>query len=59
MPSSGILRRVALVTTEVSEEPSLMEVLGSSETSIPKRATRYNFPEDGILNLLFVFVRFF
>jgi hypothetical protein len=43
MPSSGMLHRVAPVGTDVSEERS------TSETSIPTRATRCNFPEDGIL----------
>jgi hypothetical protein len=41
MPSSGMLRRVALVRTDVSKE---------TETPVLTRATWHNIPEDGILH---------
>jgi hypothetical protein len=44
IPSYGILRRVALIRTDVSEP------LSSSETSVLTKATRHNIPEDGILH---------
>jgi hypothetical protein len=44
MASSWMLRRVALVRTDVSEG------LSSSETSVLTRATRRNTPEDAILH---------
>jgi hypothetical protein len=60
MPSSGVLRCVALVITDISEESSssiirvtrmlMMEAMLSSETSILTRATLHNIPEDGILH---------
>jgi hypothetical protein len=43
MVSSGLLRLVALVRTDVSEEP------GASETSVLTTATRRNNPEDTII----------
>jgi hypothetical protein len=45
MVSSGVLHRVALVRTDVSEELS-----GSAETSSLTRATRRNIPEETILH---------
>jgi hypothetical protein len=44
MTPSGMLRRVALVSTDVSEE------LRASETSVLTRATWRNIPEDAILH---------
>jgi hypothetical protein len=62
MVSSGMLRRVALVRTHVSEELSASfirvtrigelgtkEAQSYSETSIPTRTTRRNIPEDTFL----------
>jgi hypothetical protein len=61
MPSSGMLRSVALVRSDVSEAnvvPSspilvtlMIEALRSSETSVLTRATRRNIAEDGIFPL--------
>jgi hypothetical protein len=59
MPPSGMLRRVVLVRTDVSEElvsssPILVtlmkETLSSSETSVLTIATLSHNPEDGILH---------
>jgi hypothetical protein len=47
MASSGMLRRVALVRTDGSEE---LEWLSSSETSVLTGSTRRNMPEDVILH---------
>jgi hypothetical protein len=44
MASSGMLRRVDLVRTDVLEE------LSTSETSVLTIATRRNIPEDAILH---------
>jgi predicted proteasome-type protease len=61
--SSGLLRRVALVRTDVSEEPgaSFIRVtkigaLGTTQAvlSVLTRATRRNNPEDTILQVLHV-----
>jgi hypothetical protein len=57
MPSPGMLRRVAVVRTDVLEEVitiirvtrMIMEVLTSSETPVFTRATQCNIPQDGIL----------
>jgi hypothetical protein len=55
MVSSGLLRRVALVRTDVSEEPGASFIgvtkIGELEleTSVLTRATRRNNPEDTIL----------
>jgi hypothetical protein len=69
MPSSGMLRGVAHVRTDVSEERSfsitrltrigelitlIMEAIRSSETSFLTRATRCNIPENGILHSITV-----
>jgi hypothetical protein len=55
MASSGTLRHVALVRTDVSVEPPIlvalmMEALRSSETSVLTRATRRNIQVDTILH---------
>jgi hypothetical protein len=59
MVSSAILRRVALVRTDVTASvvPSspilvtlMKEALRSSETSVPAIATQRNIPEDTILH---------
>jgi hypothetical protein len=53
MASSWMLRRVALVRADVSEELSasflMKEELSFYETSVPTRATWRNIPEDAFL----------
>jgi hypothetical protein len=46
MVSSGMLHRVALVRTDVSEEPSAF-----NETSVLTKATRCNTQEETILHI--------
>jgi hypothetical protein len=50
MASSGVLVRVGLVRTDVSEKPSVSKAQSSSETSVLKRVTTRNIPEDSILH---------
>jgi hypothetical protein len=61
MPSSGMLRRVALVRTDVSEELSTFiirltrigevgKMLAVTINRRTQRAIRHNIPEDGILH---------
>jgi hypothetical protein len=62
MTSSGELRHVALVKTEVSEKliasiTLMMEAIRSSETLVLTRATRHNIPEDGILRRAIASIR--
>jgi hypothetical protein len=68
MASAGMLRRVALVRTDVLEELSasfikvtrigetpVIVALRSSETSVPTRARRRNILEGGILRKSYIF----
>jgi hypothetical protein len=57
MPSSEMLRRVTLVSTDESDEriasiivTRMLEVIGSSETPDLTRPTRRNIPEDDVLH---------
>jgi hypothetical protein len=59
MASSGMLHRVTLVLTDVSEELSasfiilvtlMIEALSSTETSVRARAALCNIPKDAILH---------
>jgi hypothetical protein len=49
MSSSGLLRRMALVRTDVSEEVSAF-IIRVTTTSVLTRPTRRNIPEGGILH---------
>jgi hypothetical protein len=53
MPSSGKLRRLALVRTDVSPilVTLMLEAIRSSDTSVLTTVTWRNIPEDGILHL--------
>jgi hypothetical protein len=50
MLSSGMLRRVVLVRTDVSEEPSASFIRVTRIGELGTRATRCNIPEDAILH---------
>jgi hypothetical protein len=50
MPCSGMLRRVAFVRIDVSEER--IASIRSSETSVLTRVIPHNIPEDGILQIV-------
>jgi hypothetical protein len=52
MVSSGMLRRVALARTDVSEKlsASFIRALSYTETLVLTRATRLKIPEDTILH---------
>jgi hypothetical protein len=59
MPTSGMVRRVAFIRPEVSEEriASILRVtrIGELETtSVLIRVTRRNIPEDAFFNLKFI-----
>jgi hypothetical protein len=50
---SGMLRRTALVRTDVSEKQCIHHQDDKNPWSVLTRTTRRNIPEDGILDIIF------